>query len=245
MSRTPWTHFRRRFWCCSRKPAACGCATRWARGCIRSLIGRRLALARRPRGGDVMSEMRPRCGSRPHAEVVDEVSRALHQEIERLPEYYRVPVVLCELEGRSHEQAARHLGWPLGTVKSRLARGRDRLRDRLTRRGLEPTAGLLLPARLPEHFAQFVPPSLIESTTRVVLDSAAARVPAGAAALVLAQGVLKTMALARGRKWLPQHFCSEQRSRASFLSCRNRPPVWKRSFRTTSPSSRSSRASSV
>jgi HlyD family secretion protein len=135
-----------------------------------------------------------------HAEVVDEVSRALHQEIERLPEYYRVPVVLCELEGRSHEQAARHLGWPLGTVKSRLARGRDRLRNRLTRRGLEPTAGLLLPARLPEHLTQFVPPSLIESTTRVVLDSAAARVPAGAAALVLAQGVLKTMALARWSK---------------------------------------------
>ena len=49
---------------------------------------------------------------------------------------YRVPVVLCDLEGRTHEQAARHLGCPVGTVKSRLARGRHALRDRLTRRGL-------------------------------------------------------------------------------------------------------------
>ena len=59
------------------------------------------------------------------------MERLLHAEIDRLPERYRVPIVLCDLEGRSHEQAARHLGWPIGTVKSRLARGRNRLRDRL------------------------------------------------------------------------------------------------------------------
>ena len=52
------------------------------------------------------------------------------------------PVVLCDLEGRTHEQAARHLGWPVGTVKSRLSRGRDRLRDRLIRRGLAPGVSL-------------------------------------------------------------------------------------------------------
>ena len=67
-----------------------------------------------------------------------DVERLLHAEIDRLPERYRVPIVLCDLEGRSHEQAARHLGWPIGTVKSRLSRGRDRLRDRLRRRGLFP-----------------------------------------------------------------------------------------------------------
>ena len=60
----------------------------------------------------------------------------IHEEIERLPERFRLPLVLCDLEECSHQQAARHLGWPIGTVKSRLARGRARLRDRLSRRGL-------------------------------------------------------------------------------------------------------------
>ncbi len=69
---------------------------------------------------------------------------AIHEEIERLPERYRVAVVLCDLEGRTHEQAARHLGCPVGTVKSRLARGRVRLRDRLTRRGLTVPAGVVV-----------------------------------------------------------------------------------------------------
>ena len=55
-------------------------------------------------------------------------------------------MVLCDLEGRTHEQAARHLGWPVGTVKSRLSRGRERLRDRLLRRGLAPDAGLIASA---------------------------------------------------------------------------------------------------
>ena len=52
----------------------------------------------------------------------DELVALLHEEIDRLPERCRVPVVLCDLQGLTHEQAARHLGWPVGTVKSRLAR---------------------------------------------------------------------------------------------------------------------------
>jgi RNA polymerase sigma factor (sigma-70 family) len=152
-----------------------------------------------------------------HDQVVDELSDALHEEIERLPEYFRVPVVLCELEGRSHEQAARHLGWPLGTVKSRLARGRDRLRNRLTRRGLDPVAGLLPLARVPQHISQFVPPALVESTTRAVVELAAARLPAGAAAAVLARGVLKSLALARWSKVAAVALCLGASVPAAFL----------------------------
>ncbi|HEV3122146.1 MAG TPA: RNA polymerase sigma factor, partial [Isosphaeraceae bacterium] len=60
----------------------------------------------------------------------------LHEEIARLPEKYRAPIILCYFEGLTTELAAQKLGCPLGTVLSRLARARDRLRTQLTRRGM-------------------------------------------------------------------------------------------------------------
>jgi RNA polymerase sigma factor (sigma-70 family) len=71
-----------------------------------------------------------------------ELSAVLHEELGRLPERYRAAVVLCYLEGQTCEAAARQLGWPVGTVKSRLARGRERLLARLIRRGLGPDDAL-------------------------------------------------------------------------------------------------------
>ena len=73
----------------------------------------------------------------PTAEL-DDLRGMLHEEINRLPGKYRDPVVLCYLEGRTHDQTASALGWPVGTVRGRLARARDLLRNRLTRRGLGP-----------------------------------------------------------------------------------------------------------
>jgi len=61
---------------------------------------------------------------------------AVHEELSRLPEKYRSPIVLCYLEGLTHEQAAARMGSPVGTVRSRLSRGRDHLRRRLARRGV-------------------------------------------------------------------------------------------------------------
>ena len=55
----------------------------------------------------------------------DDVGPIIHEEIARLPERYRATVVLCDLEGRTYEEAARVLGRPVGTIKSRLARGRE------------------------------------------------------------------------------------------------------------------------
>jgi len=67
----------------------------------------------------------------------------LHEEINRLPEGQRLPVVLCDLEGLSYEQAAQRLGWTVPTLGCRLAKARRRLRDRLTRRGVTATASVL------------------------------------------------------------------------------------------------------
>jgi RNA polymerase sigma factor (sigma-70 family) len=62
----------------------------------------------------------------------------IHQEVDRLPEKYRAPVVLCYLQGHTYEQAAQRLGCPVGTVRVRLSRAREQLQGRLTRRGLGP-----------------------------------------------------------------------------------------------------------
>jgi RND family efflux transporter MFP subunit len=72
---------------------------------------------------------------------------ALDQEIHRLPERFQIPVVLCYLEGKSVSETALLLGWPRGTVASRLSRARQRLRARLARRGLEFTADLPTPTQ--------------------------------------------------------------------------------------------------
>jgi RNA polymerase sigma factor (sigma-70 family) len=102
-----------------------------------------------------------------------ELHAALHEELGRLPEKYRAPLMLCYIEGLPHEAVARQLGWPLGTVRSRIARGRDLLGARLTRRGLAPAAVLLALGLLPKTEAA-VSPRLVEATLR-----AAARVAAG------------------------------------------------------------------
>ena len=121
----------------------------------------------------------------------------LHEEIDRLPERFRVPVILCDLEGSTHEQAARHLGWPVGTVKSRLTRGRERLRDRLVRRGLAPSAGLLAVAMRPAGLEELVPAGLVSSTTSAAVRFAASRTILGGSAAILAQGVLTAMSMTR------------------------------------------------
>ncbi len=70
------------------------------------------------------------------SELIDLIDR----ELASLPSHLRDAVVLCDLQGLSHEEAARHLSCPLGTVKSRQARARDRLRERLKRMGLDPSS---------------------------------------------------------------------------------------------------------
>ena len=87
------------------------------------------------RAGAPVSRVPATKASAPPAEI-DDLRSLLHEEVSRLPAIYRDPVVLCYFEGRTHDEAAAALHWPVGTVRGRLARARDLLRSRLTRRGL-------------------------------------------------------------------------------------------------------------
>jgi RNA polymerase sigma factor (sigma-70 family) len=84
----------------------------------------------------------PAIGAPPKKIEQLEVRAVLHEELNRLPAKYRAPVVLCYFEGRPRDEAAAALGWPVGTVRGRLARARDRLRARLERRGIGPEDGI-------------------------------------------------------------------------------------------------------
>ncbi len=73
-----------------------------------------------------------------------ELRPVLHEEVTSLPDKYRIPVILSYLEGKTNEEVAALLEWPVGTVKGRLSRGRALLRSRLTRRGVALSSGTLL-----------------------------------------------------------------------------------------------------
>ena len=135
-----------------------------------------------------------------HVGTYGDLEALLHQEIATLPERYRAPVVLCDLEGQSQQQAARNLGWPVGTVKSRQARGREKLRDRLRRRGLAPNLGLLGSGQIFTEGSSAVPPGLIEATTRSVVQFVTCGTTVRGSTLTLAQRVLKAMAWTRWSK---------------------------------------------
>jgi RNA polymerase sigma factor (sigma-70 family) len=127
-----------------------------------------------------------------------ELAAIVDEEVTRLPSPLRAPVVLCYLEGMSHDEAARRLRWPVGTVRSRMARARDVLRHRLARRGVtadgEALAATLV--RLP------VPPEWLDATVRGSLHFAthpatAAATIASARSVAIARRILQTMTIAK------------------------------------------------
>ncbi|MHB1557651.1 MAG: sigma-70 family RNA polymerase sigma factor [Isosphaeraceae bacterium] len=141
----------------------------------------------------------------PEAALLDrERAEALHREIDRLPGNYRLPVVLCYFEGLTLDEAAHRLRWPVGTLRSRIARARDRLRRGLDRRGFAlPSAAIAAMLGSARSARASVSPLLRDSTTRAALRFAARQSAAVGAscpdASAMAQEVLRTMILSRIR----------------------------------------------
>jgi RNA polymerase sigma factor (sigma-70 family) len=150
----------------------------------------RSAAARRRKHELRAAEMASGVNAREH-QFANDQEHILHEEINKLPEHYRIPIVLCDLEGCTCDEVARRMGRSVGTVKSWRSRGRERLRTRLVRRGLAPSAALGAAS------AQAVSTTMVpEGIARLALSAFSARtttgeVPASVHALI--KGVLKVM----------------------------------------------------
>jgi RNA polymerase sigma factor (sigma-70 family) len=130
---------------------------------------------------------------------VKELLAVLDEELQRVSEHYRMPLVLCFLEGKTRDEAALALGCSLSTLKRRLDKGREVLRARLTRRGLT-LSGALLSTVLAKDVAAAVPPTLLVPTIKAAVLVAAGRsataiVPAQV--ITLTKGVLEAMLLTK------------------------------------------------
>jgi RNA polymerase sigma factor (sigma-70 family) len=116
-----------------------------------------------------------------------EACAVLHQELEKLPDTLRLPLMLCYLDGQSRDEAAAQLGWSLNEVRGRLERGRSRLRARLQKRGIALSAGLLAAAARTSVTAGVPPTRFIEIALRALAGRPSA------AADALASGVSPAM----------------------------------------------------
>jgi RNA polymerase sigma factor (sigma-70 family) len=162
-----------------------------------ALKARSIAIRRQTRERQVSVMPDPATGE---PEKSNDLHLLLDQKLSRLPDKYRVVILLCDLEGKTRQEAAAHLGWPEGTVAGRLARGRAMLAKRLSRYGLA-TAGAVLAGTLPSTATACVPETVATATIKTASLVAAGQ--AGAAGTVsvqvatLTEGVIKTMLLGK------------------------------------------------
>jgi RNA polymerase sigma factor (sigma-70 family) len=133
-----------------------------------------------------------------------ELQPVLDRELARLPDKYRSAVVLCDLEGLTHKEAAQQLGLPEGTVSSRLSRARALLAKKLARHGITLSAGSLAAALAEGAASAGVPTALVAATTKVAGVVAVRQAVIGAVVssqvAALSEGVMKAMLLTKLRQ---------------------------------------------
>jgi RNA polymerase sigma factor (sigma-70 family) len=145
----------------------------WLRGvAYRTAVRSRCRAARRRVIERTLADMSP--SEHSHEELAPELRQMIREELDRIPDSYRQALTLCYLEGLTHQEAASRLGWPVGTVKARLVRGRRLMRERLDRRGAGLGVGLLLWLLNPSRAAA-VPEPVLESTLRAMTLGARGR----------------------------------------------------------------------
>ncbi len=179
----------------------------WLHGVAVRIARRARALRRRNQAGQFPSQGMTNLAA--HESATVDLRGVLDEELSRLPDKYRVPLVLCYLEGQTQEQAARMLGWTKGTVSGRLARAKDILRHRLTRRGLAPSVGLITAALTPEAAPAAVPPALVLPTVRAASAAILGGAEAGlitAQVASLARQAMKVMLMGRFARGAAQVF---------------------------------------
>jgi RNA polymerase sigma factor (sigma-70 family) len=130
-----------------------------------------------------------------------ELIALLDQQLDRLPKKYRAAIILCDLQGKTHKEAAQQLGWPVGTFSTRLVRGRALLAKRLRHYRPAMSAGALAMVLSQAHHASAaVPTSVVYSTIKAATLIAAGKATAGvisANVAALTEGVLKMMFLSK------------------------------------------------
>jgi RNA polymerase sigma factor (sigma-70 family) len=175
-----------------------GMVGNWLYGVAHNTARKAKAMNSKRRARERAAGTRPR--PEPPADDWQKLYAVLDDELSRLPEKYRAPIVLCELEGKPIKEAARQLGWAQGTLAGRLSRGRRLLAGRVARHGLTLSAGVLA-ALAAGPASAGVPAALFDSTVQ-----AAAAVAAGQAAAagvvpahvaLLTEGVVKSMFLTK------------------------------------------------
>jgi RNA polymerase sigma factor (sigma-70 family) len=168
------------------------------------LYGVALRLAGRARANAVRrlereKQVPPRTTDSPEADVSwREVARTLDEELNRLPERYRAPLVLCYLEGYTQDESARHLGWALRTLKRRLSHGRDLLRTRLGRRGVTLSAALCATALAQQMATAAIPATLTDTVVKGAIGFVTGATTGGQVA-PLAEEFLRSLIAAKVR----------------------------------------------
>jgi RNA polymerase sigma factor (sigma-70 family) len=163
-------------------------------------VARKMKMQRLKRAA-LEPQVRPPAPAAPPDLAWRELLAVLDEELQRLGEGQRLPLVLCYLQGLTQEEAAKQLGWPRGTLKRRLERGRDVLKLRLTRRGLSLAAGLAatlttgdgLTAAPPARLTGPLPPAAALFACKKPLPATLAAVHV----VAFAEGVLKSMFAAK------------------------------------------------